>query len=697
MYPKVSPIPRSYRFDDFEADNQTGTLSRDGEKIPIQELPFQLLTALLERPGELVSREELRERLWPAGVHLDFDISLATAVKKLRQALGDPVREPRYIETLPGRGYRFLGEVMPSAHLAPARPLPWQEVPPASQEGQGRVIPFNVARASEPVPDSTRSRHRLVWGATVGLALLLAAGALALARPWRGGSTAVLPGRPSVVALPTKVFGAPESAFLGDAIPSTLSTMLVGVEGLDTKLPPSSAQVEKVQGDVARVAEAYKANFLILTTVTTEGDRLRLNVQLAEASTQKIHWASQYEANRDNYNGLLRDAAGALVRVLKPGVAGPSGTQSSERSEVELALQEGRYFMGRYWVQGQAKDYDRARWAFDRALKLNPSSPRVLSVVANSYWEKWNRDGDRQALKDAEPWARRAIERDPRSEAWAVLALIESCQPRVDLEKAVEWGVNAIRYAPREPGVHGAFGGVAPAVRLMVECGLHARELDPLGNAEAGMIASGLIWSGRPGEALPILDKALAEKPEDPFVLAAKAYALVRLDRLPEAKALLDRCRPAPSPRVSFSEDYWNQVHFVLVAAQGDDGTSRVLARRLVVRYLDSKTDPANLVNASITMFPDLVRLGMGEEALQLFQRSVEMGYAPTLDWLALAPELKSLWREPRFSKVWNASRNQTTILVRHLDAAKTAGELPRYLEQPLAELKVLLERPAPA
>jgi DNA-binding winged helix-turn-helix (wHTH) protein len=119
MYPRLSQIPRSYRFDGFEVDAQTATLSRQGERVPIQELPLQLLLALVERPGELVSREELQERLWPPGVHLDFEISLATAVKKARQALGDTAKEPRFIETLPGRGYRFLREVTRHEPAAP--------------------------------------------------------------------------------------------------------------------------------------------------------------------------------------------------------------------------------------------------------------------------------------------------------------------------------------------------------------------------------------------------------------------------------------------------------------------------------------------------------------------------------------------------------------------------------------------------
>ncbi|MGB7283230.1 MAG: winged helix-turn-helix domain-containing protein [Candidatus Acidiferrum sp.] len=99
------------RFDRFEVELRAGELYKAGRKIKLQEQPFQVLAILLERPGEVVTREEMQKRLWPADTFVDFDHSLNTAIKKLRQALGDDKKKPRYVETLPKRGYRFLGTV----------------------------------------------------------------------------------------------------------------------------------------------------------------------------------------------------------------------------------------------------------------------------------------------------------------------------------------------------------------------------------------------------------------------------------------------------------------------------------------------------------------------------------------------------------------------------------------------------------
>jgi DNA-binding winged helix-turn-helix (wHTH) protein len=112
------------RFGPYEADLATGELKKDGARVSLQDKPFQILALLLRRPGELVTREELRAQLWPADTFVDFEHGLNTAVKKLRQALDDSAEEPRYVETLPKRGYRFIAPVTgaEAAALPPAAP-----------------------------------------------------------------------------------------------------------------------------------------------------------------------------------------------------------------------------------------------------------------------------------------------------------------------------------------------------------------------------------------------------------------------------------------------------------------------------------------------------------------------------------------------------------------------------------------------
>src|ERR1700693_1848753 len=112
------------RFGVFEVDRRAGELRRNGARVKLQEQPFQILALLLERPGEVVTREELQSRLWPADIFVDFDHSLNTAVRRLRDALGDSAENPRFVETVARRGYRFLAPVDGSSLSAvpPAKP-----------------------------------------------------------------------------------------------------------------------------------------------------------------------------------------------------------------------------------------------------------------------------------------------------------------------------------------------------------------------------------------------------------------------------------------------------------------------------------------------------------------------------------------------------------------------------------------------
>src|SRR5260370_23914636 len=107
--PMVTPIPAGrVRFGVFEVDLRSGELHKQGIKIKLHDQPFQVLAMLLEHPGELVTREQLHQKLWPADTFVDFDVGLNSAIKRLRDALRDSAEEPRYIEALPRRGYRFI-------------------------------------------------------------------------------------------------------------------------------------------------------------------------------------------------------------------------------------------------------------------------------------------------------------------------------------------------------------------------------------------------------------------------------------------------------------------------------------------------------------------------------------------------------------------------------------------------------------
>ena len=141
-----------YKFGLYEADVSSGELFREGRKLRVQEQPFQVLVALLERPGEVVTREDLQQRLWPSDTYVDFDHSLNTAINKLRDALGDGAANPRFIETLPRRGYRFIAPVQLASSQATA-----SDAVKAGTEPKPRV-------AGAELPEAHPATARILFG-----------------------------------------------------------------------------------------------------------------------------------------------------------------------------------------------------------------------------------------------------------------------------------------------------------------------------------------------------------------------------------------------------------------------------------------------------------------------------------------------------------------------------------------------------
>src|SRR5687768_1627883 len=176
MHPR-EPTPRLLRFGVFELDRRSGELRKDGARVRLQEQPLKILDALLADPGQPVTRESLRQRLWPDDTFVDFDNGLNRAINRLRAALGDEADNPRFIETLERRGYRFIAPVVATAAAAPSPPPPAPLAPP-------------TAPAATPRP----GRGRAIWigGALVAVAVV----ALLVALAPRLRPTAEAPERP---------------------------------------------------------------------------------------------------------------------------------------------------------------------------------------------------------------------------------------------------------------------------------------------------------------------------------------------------------------------------------------------------------------------------------------------------------------------------------------------------------------------
>lgn len=298
-----------FRFGLFEADAAGGTLMRNGVRIKIQDQPFRVLLLLVERPGEIVTRDELRQKLWPEGTYVDFDGSLNVILKKLRAAIDDDSDNPRFIETVPRRGYRFIAPVSndrkPETATIEPRPVvaaPVKEVQPAAGETVS-------ARQAPPGP---RHRRILIYAASaVAVLVLIVAGSLLWHYKRNGifgsnqspGSLAPVQIRKSVAVLGFhSLSGKAEDAWLATALSEMLSTELSGGEKLrlvsgedvaNLRIASPWSQTDTLdQGTTARIGNALSSDLLVLGSYTTIGNRgrgqIRLDIRMQDARTGEI-------------------------------------------------------------------------------------------------------------------------------------------------------------------------------------------------------------------------------------------------------------------------------------------------------------------------------------------------------------------------------------------------------------------------
>jgi TolB-like protein/DNA-binding winged helix-turn-helix (wHTH) protein/Tfp pilus assembly protein PilF len=359
------------RFGAYEADLATGELRKGGLKIKLQKQSFDLLAILLERTGEVVTREEFREKLWPADTFVDFDNSLNAAVSKIRQALGDSAESPRFLETLARRGYRFLA---PVEHVASqlARVLAVAEPVDVSRAGTG-----------PPGPHLSRSARRL---GLVALALVVAVAALlAWRRPWAERPGVVAPIR-SLAVLPLQnLSGDTEQEYFADGMTDALIGELAQITELRVISQTSSMQYKRARPPLPQIARELKVEALIEGAVLRSGNRVRISAQLVEAASDRHLWAASYERDMDDVLALQRDVARDIAREIRVQVTPQESARlARQRSGKPQAYED--YLRARVHV-GLANDEDNkaAIALLERSAAADPNFALAHAALAISY------------------------------------------------------------------------------------------------------------------------------------------------------------------------------------------------------------------------------------------------------------------------------------------------------------------------
>ena len=396
-----NPLSRRIRFADFQVDLRSGELFKCGQKIRVQDKPFQILALLLEQPGELVTREEMRQRLWPADTFVDFDHSLGVAISKLRLALGDAQQNPRFIETVARRGYRFIAD----------RPV--RDAPPKDAIS-AKVLP----KAPAPEEAGSMFRHSIasLFAGLLGGALLLAvvvALNFANARDWLRGRGAIH----SIAVLPLEnLSGDPEQEYFADGMTDELITNLARLGNLRVVSRTSVMRYKKVSKPVAEVGRELNVDTLVEGTVERSAGRVRIRVQLVQAASDRHLWAQTYDRELKDTLLLQSDAARDIVREIQTSLAKPGQQLLAAQRQVNPAAYED-YLKGLYFSNKQSPEsFPRSVDYFQQAIRLDPGYAAAYSGFADALLrEVYQRTPPKEVVERATSAAQKSVELDPNS------------------------------------------------------------------------------------------------------------------------------------------------------------------------------------------------------------------------------------------------------------------------------------------
>jgi TolB-like protein/DNA-binding winged helix-turn-helix (wHTH) protein/Tfp pilus assembly protein PilF len=380
------------RFGIFEVDRRAGELWKKGLRVKLQDQPLQILLALLEKPGEVVTREELRAKLWPTDTFVDFDHGLNAGVKRLRDALDDSAENPRFVETLPRRGYRFIATI--------ASDTIHGEHPAASPKKLKKwVLPLGV-------------------GAAVVIALLAA-----LARDAGGlrsrlfSHSSVQPHIHSLAVLPLKnLSGDPNQEYFADGMTEELITELSRLTSLKVVSRTSVMQYkEEKRKPLPQIAQELHVDGVIEGSVLRSGNRIRIAAQLIYAPTDQHLWVETYERDLGEVLKLQGEVAEAIAHQVRIQVTPDQQVRFHSAPAVNPAAYEA-YLKGQFYESdGTQASLTQAQGYFEEAAREDPGFALAYVGLADCYSElgtyRWMPPQD--AYRHGSDAVQKALQLDP--------------------------------------------------------------------------------------------------------------------------------------------------------------------------------------------------------------------------------------------------------------------------------------------
>jgi TolB-like protein/DNA-binding winged helix-turn-helix (wHTH) protein/tetratricopeptide (TPR) repeat protein len=660
--PNPDGSTQSARFGPFEVDFRAGELLKNGRRIRLQDQPLQVLGMLLKQPGEMVTREDLRQKLWPTDTFVDFDHGLNNAINRLRDALNDSSEAPRFIETLPRRGYRFIAEVDGASTVPEATALKDSiaAVEIASAVGsQG-------AAAAKPSPAPSLSRAGKFWlaaaAAGIAAAVILA---LYFGREWRFGSSAAMKIRSLAVLPLDNLSGDPSQEYFADGMTDALTTYLAQMHGIRVISRTSAMHYKGSKKALPEIAKELGVDAVVEGSASRSNGVVHVNAQLIYAPGDSHIWARSYEGATSNLSAMESEIANDLARKIGVETLSGSSNHLSRAAAVNPEAYDLYLRAKPYYGLETPEATDRAIGLLEKSVAIDPKFAVAYTALATAYRDRGfgvEPETSDQWIEKATVAVREALSLDPNlAEAYVSRGyLLWSRSNNWAHERAVADYRRALSLNPNLAEAHHQLANVFNHVGLLDKAQSEieqAVQLDPLNTAIRFRVGINLLYRGKYEDSLSAIRDSRKFNP--PFWAFQTSFALQHLGRPDEAQERVD------SLLVEKPEDRGGSLtgmQALLAAEAGDTRKAEAKIREALAKGKGFQ----HFHHIAYAVASSYALLNRHEQALQYLRVAADDGF-PCYPLFEHDSNLDHLRNDPRFLSFLAEQKKQWEYFREHL------------------------------
>ncbi len=636
----------------FEIDLASGEVRKNGRRLPLQEQPFRVLAMLLEHPGDVVTRQELQARLWPVDTYVGFDEGLNTAIRKLRTVFGDSAGNPRFVETLPRRGYRFIAPVTEA--VTPNVLSAIVDVTGLKENEDATVSSGQAVNALDH-PVHTPSGWRWPWKTAVLVtALLVLAFTVAAYMVRTRRSLGSAPAKRAMLAiLPFQnLSNDPKQEYFSDGLTEETITDLgqLSPENLGVIARTSAMAYKHTDKTISQIGRELGVDYILEGSVRREGGKARVSAQLIRVSDQTHLWAQNYDRDLEDLLDVQNELGRSIAQQVSANLTPQQKVELSKKRSVNPEAYD-LYLKGRfYWNQRTPDALKESIRYFQEAATKDPNFALAYAGLADAYNFSTILGvySPRESFPQAREAATRAIQLDPSlAEAHAALGM-EKSHYEFDFPGAEREFLKALEVNPNSPYAHLFYSNcfLMPMGRKAQAIAENKRaiEIDPLSLPINNFMGMTYMFAGDNENAYRQFRHTIAMDPSFPLAHEYFSWLLVAMGRYEESVREYEKSSvlSGASPEAAAADA-------TLMERAIKNGGEKGFFHKTLELTLEASKQPG--AHPSPTgLAAAYAAAGQKDKAFEWLEKAYEEREGQDLTLLKYVPDFKNLHSDPRFS-----------------------------------------------